>query len=76
MFQPKNLTKGLFYLPWQKEMHRMEKDSLKWWNGKGKEYTEFSCFDTLERLFEVRFVERKKGPELFDTLGLTKKNLH
>ena len=76
MFQPKDLPNGLFYLPCEKEMHKMEKDSLKWWNGKGKEYTEFSNFGTLERLFDFRFVKGKKGLNLFNALGLKRKNLH
>jgi hypothetical protein len=67
MHQPK----GLLYMQWLKDMHRMETDSLKWWNGKGKEYVEFCSFDTLKRLFRVRFVKRKRGPDIFDAMGLT-----
>ena len=71
MFQPKGLT----YMLWEKEMHKMEKDSLKWWNGKGKEYVEFCSFDTLQRLFETRFVEGKGRLDLFRRLGLTYRKL-
>lgn len=71
MHQPKGLTN----MQWEKEMHKMERDSLKWWNGKGKEYVEFCSFDTLQRLFETRFVEGKRRLDLFRRLGLTYKKL-
>jgi len=71
MHQPKGLT----YMLWEMEMHKMEKDSLKWWNGEGKEYVEFCSFDTLKQLLETRFVERKRSLDLFHTLGLTYKRL-
>ena len=60
---------------WEMKMHKMERDSLKWWNGEGKEYVEFYSFDTLQRLFEVRFVEGKRKLDLFRTMGLTHKPL-
>jgi hypothetical protein len=71
MHQPK----GLLYMQRQKDMHRMETDSLKWWNGKGKEYVEFCSFDTLKRLFKVRFVKGKRGPDIFQTMGSTYRKL-
>jgi hypothetical protein len=70
MFQPKGLT----YMLWEKEIHKMEKDSLKWWNG-SKEYVEFCSFDTLQRLFEARFLNGKRGHDIFHALGLTRKKL-
>jgi hypothetical protein len=71
MHQPK----GLFYMQSQKDMHRMEEDSLKLWNGRGKEYVEFCSFNTLKRLFKVRFVKGKRGPDIFHAMGLTYKKL-
>lgn len=71
MHQPKGST----YMLWEKEIHKMEKDSLKWWNGKGKEYVEFCSFDTLQRLFEVRFLDGKRSPDIFHAMGLTHKKL-
>lgn len=71
MHQPKGLT----YMLWEKEIHKMEEDSLRWWNGKGKEYVEFCSFDTLQRLFETRFVEGKRGLDIFHAMGLTHKKL-
>jgi len=71
MHQPK----GLVYMLWEKEMHKMEEDSLKWWNGKGKEYVELCSFDTLKRLFEVRLLDGKRGPDIFHAMGLTHKKL-
>lgn len=67
--------KGLTYMLWEKEIHKMEKDSLIWWNGKGKEYVEFCSFDTLKRLFETRFVKGKRGLDLFHAVGLSRKPL-
>jgi hypothetical protein len=71
MHQPK----GLFYMQWQKDMHRMETDSLKWWNGRGKEYVEFSSFTTLRRLFKVRFQKGKRCSDIFHAMGLTYRKL-
>lgn len=71
MHQPKGLT----YMMRELEMHKMEEDSLKWWNGKGKEYVEFSSFNTLKRLFRVRFVKGKRDSDIFQAMGLTCRKL-
>jgi hypothetical protein len=71
MHQPKRST----HMLWEKEIHKMEKDSLKWWNGKGKEYVEFSSFDTLGELLEARFVKGRRRSDLFNALGLIHKPL-
>jgi hypothetical protein len=71
MHQPK----GLSYIQWQRDMHRMEEDSLKWWNGRDKEYVEFCSFDTLRHLFRARFLKGKRGPDIFHAVGLTHKKL-
>jgi hypothetical protein len=59
------------YLWWKKPYER----PLKLWNGQGNEYLEFCRFETLQRLFEVRFIDGKRGPDIFHALGLTRKKL-
>jgi hypothetical protein len=71
MHQPKRST----HMLWEKEIHKMEKDSLKWWNDKGKEYVEFCSFDTLDGLFKTRFVAGKRRSDLFNAMGLIHKPL-
>jgi hypothetical protein len=59
------------YRWWKKPYER----SLRIWNGQGNEYLEFCRFETLQRLFEVRFVEGKRRLDLFNALGLAHKPL-
>jgi len=46
--------------------------AIKKWNG--YEYPEFCEFETVQRLFQSRFVDDKRGPDLFNSLGLTHRN--
>jgi len=61
----------LSYRWWKKPYER----PLRLWNGQGNEYLEFCRFETLQRLFEVRFVEDRRRSGLFNALGLTHKPL-
>ena len=47
--------------------------ALKKWNTKNCEYVEVNSFELLEKLFYYRFVENKRGEELFNCLGLEHK---
>jgi hypothetical protein len=47
--------------------------AVKKWNG--YEYLEFCEFKTVQKLFEVGFIQGKRGSKLFRSLGLTHKKL-
>ena len=47
--------------------------AIKKWNNESCEYVEVSSFELLEKLFNYRFVDNKRGEELFDCLGLEHK---
>ena len=49
-----------------------EKAVKKW---SGYEYLEFCEFETVQKLFEARFIQGKRGSKLFRSLGLTQKKL-
>jgi Lhr-like helicase len=45
--------------------------AVKKWNG--YEYLEFCEFETVQKLFEARYIQGKRGSKLFRSLGLTRK---
>lgn len=68
------LPKGKIYFLWQKKFFEQRKTSIKHWQG--YEYLEVNDLEVLKRLLTERFVNGKRGLDLFDSLNMTYKRLH